>query len=67
MSYKTFCFASFLDGFNHNFTPDYLNFFYTFDTFRDLGLKNNLDVTIIQDNVHSYKQKMMKITFKNKH
>ncbi|KKL67758.1 hypothetical protein LCGC14_2131770 [marine sediment metagenome] len=64
MDTKTVFFATFFDGLNRCFTPDNMNFYYTFNTLKELGEKNNLKVNLLEKFKYPKKQKWMKITLK---
>lgn len=63
MHEETLFFATFHDGGDRTYTPDYINFYYPFPLLRDLGAKHHLEIQLSPDYKHPRKQKMMSISF----
>ena len=64
MDTKTVLFVTFFDGLNKCFTPDNMNFYYSFNTLKELDEKINLKVNLIEKFKYPKKQKWMMITLK---
>jgi predicted TPR repeat methyltransferase len=62
MKVKSVFFATFHDGNDKYYTPDYQNFFYPFPFLRSIGAENGLEITIMDDYDHPRNHRMLKIT-----
>ncbi|MFC2088718.1 class I SAM-dependent methyltransferase [Calditrichota bacterium] len=63
MKNETLFFATFHDGGDKSYTPDFKNFYYTAEQLEYIGKENNLKIEFLNTYNHPRNQKMMKIRF----